>query len=199
MLSVLSIFQPIGVVICSAIAFGFIPKYSCSPNFSEASPLPSCDKASSETPCCSKSQNMGWRYLLYTLGAITLFIFFLRYVVFTFRETPKFLVYKGQDEKAIKTLRHMAKINGTQCHLTMDAFEVLQSEYGSTDSFSSSRSTLGESKDAISTWTEKAAKELDRYRMLFDGFQMTRLTILTWLTYIMDFWGFTVAGKFVKS
>jgi hypothetical protein len=138
---------------------------------------------------------MGWRYLLFTLGGITLLVFCLRYVVFTFRETPKFLVYKGQDEKAIETLRHMAKVNNTECHLTIESFEILRGEDPSEDSVSSSRYALGGGSKQINVnWTEKAQAELSRYKMLFDGIQMTRLTILTWLTYIFDFWGFTVAG-----
>lgn len=38
LLATLSIFQPIGVVVRSAIAFGFIPTMSCSPDLSEANP-----------------------------------------------------------------------------------------------------------------------------------------------------------------
>ncbi|KAH7116156.1 major facilitator superfamily domain-containing protein [Dendryphion nanum] len=42
LLPLLSVFQPIGVVICSVVAYGFIPNYSCSPNFSEPNPLSAC-------------------------------------------------------------------------------------------------------------------------------------------------------------
>jgi hypothetical protein len=89
----------------------------------------------------------------------------------------------------------MAKVNNTECHLKMESFEILRGEDPSEDSVSSSRYALGGgSKQMNANWTEKAQAELSRYKMLFDGIQMTRLTILTWLTYIFDFWGFTVAG-----
>ncbi|KAK7423011.1 hypothetical protein QQX98_001301 [Neonectria punicea] len=196
--SCLSVFQPIGVLVCSAIAFGFIPVYSCSPNFSEADPLPSCNNAKSGTACCSRSSNMGWRYLLFTLGALTLLIFFLRFVVFNFRETPKFLIYRGRDAEAIETLEHMAKVNGRRCGLTTEMFESLEEDHGSQASDTSATPALGGGSRRLQLrWSGKAKAELSRYKLLFDGFQMTRLTILTWLTYIMDFWGFTVAGFYL--
>lgn len=198
LLACLSIFQPLGVVVCSAIAFGFIPVYSCSPNFSQAEPLPSCNNVSGNEACCSREDNMGWRYLLFTLGAVTIFIFFLRFVVFHFRETPKFLITRGRDAKAIETIQHMAKVNKRECRLTLEVFELLQGEYDSVASDStdmSSRPVLGGgAKQLQRSWGEKAKLEMTKYKMLFDGFQMTRLTVLVWLTYIMDFWGFTVAG-----
>jgi MFS family permease len=72
LLPLLSVFQPLGVVICSVIAYGFIPNYSCSPNFSEGDrALPSCNAVRAGEACCSKASNMGWRYLLFTLGGIS--------------------------------------------------------------------------------------------------------------------------------
>lgn len=64
LLPLLSIFQPLGVVICSIMAYGFIPVHSCSPNFSEAGPLPSCKNVGIDVACCKKEDNVGWRYLL---------------------------------------------------------------------------------------------------------------------------------------
>lgn len=64
LLPLLSIFQPLGVVICSVMAYGFIPVHSCSPNFSEAGPLPSCKNVNIDVACCKKDDNVGWRYLL---------------------------------------------------------------------------------------------------------------------------------------
>ncbi|KAH6981533.1 major facilitator superfamily domain-containing protein [Ilyonectria sp. MPI-CAGE-AT-0026] len=145
---------------------------------------------------------MGWRYLWFTLGGITLFIFCLRFFVFNFRETPKFLIYRSRDEEAIQTLQHMAKANGRHCTLTLENLEALETEGSSMGSGSNSSATpaLGGGTSQLKMqWKDKWRLELSRYRMLFDGFQMMRLTILTWLTYIMDFWGFTVAGYYLPS
>ncbi|CAF3473956.1 hypothetical protein SNK05_010455 [Fusarium graminearum] len=200
LLACLSVFQPIGVVICSAIAFGFIPVYACSPNFSEPDALISCNNASGGERCCSRGDNMGWRYLLFTIGGITLFIFILRFFVFNFRETPKYLVYRGRDEEAINTLRHMAEINKKECGITVEMFESLQGDESSVGSGDSATPALGAGKKQLNLkWSKKVKLELYRYKMLFSSAKMTRLTILVWLTYIMDYWGFTVAGFYLPS
>ncbi|GKU05895.1 unnamed protein product [Fusarium langsethiae] len=200
LLACLSVFQPIGVVICSAIAFGFIPVYACSPNFSEPDALISCNNVSSGERCCSRGDNMGWRYLLFTIGGITLFIFILRFFVFNFHETPKYLVYRGRDEEAINTLQHMADINKKECGLTLDMFDSLQGEESSLGSGDSETPALGAGKKQLNLkWSKKAKLELYRYKMLFSSAKVTRLTILVWLTYIMDYWGFTVAGFYLPS
>jgi hypothetical protein len=71
---------------------------------------------------------MGWRYLLYSLGAITLLVFILRFVVFHFQEFPKFPVCRGQDAKAIKVLDRVTKPNSRKNNLTIEIFEALQNE-----------------------------------------------------------------------
>lgn len=193
MLALLSIFQPIGVVVTSAIAYGFIPNYSCSPNFSEATPAPSCNNVAAGTPCCTRASNMGWRYLMFTLGAITLGVFILRFFVFRFQESPKFLVFRGYDDKAIAVLEHIAKLNKRSCGVSKADFEALTVEDAS---LHSATELLGAgSKQRQLPFREKMSIEFARYKLLFKGWQMTRLTILVWLTYICDFWGFTLAGE----
>ncbi|KAF2010149.1 MFS general substrate transporter [Aaosphaeria arxii CBS 175.79] len=197
LLPLLSIFQPIGVVICSVIAYGFIPNYSCAPNFSEPNSLPACSKAQPGQDCCTKASNMGWRYLLFCLGAITLFVFFLRFVVFRFQESPKFLVYRGRDEKAVQVLQYVAKMNKRACNITLEDFEALEKEH---NSLASSTPVLGGgAKQLQATWSEKIKLELVRFKILFSSPQMARLTILVWLTYICDYWGFTVAGTYLPQ
>lgn len=69
LLAMLSIFQPIGVVITCAVAYGFIPNYSCEPDFSQGDKaLKSCKIVPAGQRCCSRADNMGWRYLMFTLG-----------------------------------------------------------------------------------------------------------------------------------
>jgi len=144
---------------------------------------------------------MGYRYLLYTIGAITLAVFFARFVLFRFQESPKFLVYRGHDEKAVKVLEHIAHFNKQPCGVSLEDFEKLVQEHDLTTSTHSSSGMLtGLNNKALkSTYGEKLKLELARYKMLFSSLQMTRLTILIWLTYICDFWGFTVAGTYLPT
>jgi MFS family permease len=193
LLPLLSIFQPIGVVICSVLAYGFIPNYSCSPNFSEGKrALPACSPTNTGKACCTKVSNMGWRYLLFTLGGVTLLVFILRSVVFSFQESPKFLLYRAKDAEAIEALHAMARYNKRACTLTLEDLNNLESDFESTRN---TGPTLGgDVKEPKSTWSEKLKLEGNRFRLLFSSLQMTRLTLLVWLTYIFDYWGFTVAG-----
>ncbi|KAK4547243.1 hypothetical protein LTR36_000898 [Oleoguttula mirabilis] len=197
LLALLSIFQPIGVVVTSAIAYGFIPKFSCSPNFSEANSLPACSTVAAGTACCTRASNMGWRYLMFTLGAVTLGVFILRFGVFNFQESPKFLVYRGHDDKAIAVLQHIAKVNKRACGVSKADFEALTTEE---HSLTSASELLGAGKaQTQASVREKISIEFARYGLLFKGWQMTRLTILIWLTYICDFWGFTLAGTYLPT
>lgn len=198
MLALLSIFQPIGVTICCAIAYGFIPNYSCSPDFTVTNPdgspaLPSCNIVAAGEPCCHKADNMGWRYLMFTLGSMTLGIFFLRFVVFNFKESPKFLVYRGNDSKAIEVLQHVAKVNKRECGVTLADFEALTAEDASTTS-GTELFGAGDKQRSLSLF-QKIKLEFVRYGMLFKGWQIARLTLLVWLIYICDFWGFSLAGN----
>jgi hypothetical protein len=99
--------QPIGVVVASAIAYGTAanPKWRCAPK------LPSCKAVGAGEACCTVASNMGWRYNVIVLGCMTLAIFFLRYFVFHFYESPKFLLGRGRDAEAIEVLHHIAKFN----------------------------------------------------------------------------------------
>lgn len=138
---------------------------------------------------------MGWRYLLYTLGALSFVVFFLRFAIFTFRETPKYLLYKGQDAQAIEVMQHMAEVNKQQCRLTVEHLQSLGrgSDSGIEDA-ASSDSLIPGRKGILSLDKKffKFRRWLERYKMLFGGLRMTRLTILVWLTYILDFSGFSL-------
>ena len=135
---------------------------------------------------------MGWRYLIYTLGGLTLVVFFLRSVLFRFQESPKFLLHRGQDVKAIAVLQNVAKYNGTACSLTLDQFEDVEREH--TNMHTEASASGEEVKQHKDTWIQNAQQELSRFKILFSNPQTTRLTVLVWLTYICDYSGFTVAG-----
>ena len=193
----LSIFQPLGVVITSGIAYGLVPKYACGNGGYDAAGnlLQACSAVPAGAPCCTKASNMGWRYTLFTLGAICLFIFFLRFVVFRFQESPKFLLYRGKDEKAAQVLHHIAKFNGRESSVTLDDFTALTDDDSSVGARDTGKLILGAgAKQVKSTFSEKVKLEFVRYKILFATRAMTWFTVLVWMTYIFDYWGFTVAG-----
>ncbi|KAL8997535.1 MAG: hypothetical protein Q9169_003230 [Polycauliona sp. 2 TL-2023] len=191
LLAMLSVFQPLGVVVCSGIAYGFVPKYACGTGGlgADGELLQACSQVAAGEPCCDKASNMGWRYLLFTLGAICLFVFLLRFVVFRFQESPKYLLYRGKDAKAVEVLHKVAKYNGRQSTVTIEMFDALTNEDPSAVPPSQVKKSFG----------EKAKREMVRYKLLFANPTMARLTILVWITYMFDYWGFSIAGSVLPS
>ena len=140
---------------------------------------------------------MGWRYTLFTLGAVTLFAFIMRFVVFRFQESPKFLLYRGKDDKAVDVLHKIARFNGRESTVTLDTFNALTDEDASVRSRESGLPILGAgAKQLKSSLGQKVKLELSRYKLLFTNTRMTRMTILVWITYVFDYWSFSVASIF---
>lgn len=105
LVALLSLWQPLRVITASGIAYRTAAKYRCNPT------LLSCHVVVSGGVCCTVSSNMGWRYKVIVLGGITLLIFFLRFFVFRFYESPKFLLSVGKEAEAIEVLHKIAKFN----------------------------------------------------------------------------------------
>ena len=64
----LSIFWAFGQLLGSVVAWGYLPNYSCSESLS------ACSAVVAGQACYTKSSNMGWRYLNYTMGCFTFFM-----------------------------------------------------------------------------------------------------------------------------
>jgi MFS family permease len=127
LVSLLSLWQPVGVVAASGIAYGTVAKYRCNPD------LPSCRAPglAAGGACCQVSDNFGWRVLLGVLGGVTLLIFFLRFFVFNFHESPKFLLSKGKEQEAIDVLHRIAKFNRQPPPaLTVEHFRAIDIDAG---------------------------------------------------------------------
>ena len=136
---------------------------------------------------------MGWRYTLLCLGAICLAIFFLRFVIFRFQESPKFLLYRGKDDKAVEVLHKIAKFNGRESSITLETFDILTTEHVSISYRDADMNTSDAATDkSMGTMIKN---EFLRCKILFSSFSLARLTILVWITYIFDYWGFSIAGE----
>jgi hypothetical protein len=67
---------------------------------------------------------MGWRYLLFTLGGITLSLWAVRFFIFTLLESPRFLSGIGRDADAIEVIHKLAKFNGKTSSITIEELEA---------------------------------------------------------------------------
>ncbi|KAI4685101.1 hypothetical protein J4E81_008914 [Alternaria sp. BMP 2799] len=106
LLTLLSIFWPVGNLVASLLAWAFIPNFSCA----DGTPIGQC----------RMEDNMGWRYLILTLGAITFFMFICRFFLFHLYESPKFLLSRGRQAEAVATVYGIAHYNKTHTWLTED-------------------------------------------------------------------------------
>ncbi|KAK1225265.1 MFS sugar transporter [Marasmius sp. AFHP31] len=104
LLTVMAVWWSLGQLVVSLLAWPFITNYSCAIN----------------APTCSRSENMGWRYLLFALGALTICLWALRFFVFKLFESPRFLVGIGKDAEAVEVIEKVAKFNSTTTSLTVE-------------------------------------------------------------------------------
>lgn len=136
------------------LAWVLIPNFSCSIN----------------AVSCPRSDNMGWRYLLFTLGGLTLALWGTRFFVLEFLESPRYLIGRGRDQEAVTVIRRVAVINKTSTNLNIGDLTLESQE--------TSASKLPEGN------AEKYAKEtLFHIRSLFSTRKMassTALLILIW-------------------
>ncbi|KAH7194385.1 major facilitator superfamily domain-containing protein [Fusarium oxysporum] len=68
---------------------------------------------------CSRGSNMGWRYVMFTGGALVFFLSLLRVTVIRLRETPKYLLGVGKEEEVIETFQYLATKYNRTCSLTL--------------------------------------------------------------------------------
>ncbi|KAJ9620738.1 uncharacterized protein PV06_03357 [Exophiala oligosperma] len=115
LLEILAVWWSFGQMIPAGAAWGFLPRYSCS----------------ADTPAgqCKKADNMGWRYLMYSMGAITLAAFFARFLLFKLRESPRYLIGQGRYQEAIEVLNDVAKYNGTTQPLTVEDLVQVERDF----------------------------------------------------------------------
>ncbi|KAF9522619.1 MFS general substrate transporter [Crepidotus variabilis] len=110
LLTFMSIFWCLGQLFVNLIAWPLIANFSCSPAL---------------TTICSRSDNMGWRYLLFILGGITLLLWGIRFFLFDLLESPRYLDGRGQDAEAVEVIQRIAKYNGRDIKLTVDDLAAL--------------------------------------------------------------------------
>ncbi|KAJ2932943.1 hypothetical protein H1R20_g4158, partial [Candolleomyces eurysporus] len=115
LLTILSIWWAFGQLIGSLVAWPFIANYSCTTT------IPGTN--------CPRSFNMGWRYFLFTMGVLMFVFWALRFFVFKLYESPKYLMGKGQDEKAVEVVRKLAQHNGRTTSLTVEDLQAVDLAY----------------------------------------------------------------------
>jgi MFS family permease len=126
LLTLLGLWWGVGQAFTGFIAWGFLSpdKWNCS-----------------SVDTCTKDNNWGWRYVLFTGGSIVFVMSILRIVVIRLKETPKYLLGMGEDAKVVENLQRLAAQHNRPCSLTL---EKLQACGSIQSAHSSSRFSLAE-------------------------------------------------------
>lgn len=92
LLTLLSVWWPVGQLVASLIAWAFLGG--------------------------NYAIDDGWRYFVYTMGAMTFVMFLSRFALFHLYESPKFLLSRGRQAEAVAVVHGMAFKNKTTTWLT---------------------------------------------------------------------------------
>jgi hypothetical protein len=133
---------------------------------------------------------------------MSLFVFILCFIVFTFQGSHKYLLGKDKDEAALKALHIVARTNKQEYNITMETFAAISRDDASGSSGDSGAPILefpGGIRAANEPILDKTKFELKRSIILFSTPTLARLTILVWVIYVFDYWGFSVAGQSLKA
>lgn len=117
---------------------------------------------------CPREDNWGWRYTMFTSGALVFVMSILRITVIRLKETPKYLLGNGEDARLVEGLQALATKYNRPCSLT---FEILDACGTIKSSHSGSRISLGET--------------LIHIRGLFSTKKIATSTLLIWLSWTL--------------
>lgn len=137
--------------------------------------------------------------MFYVISGITVTIFALRFVVFTMLESPAFLTSHGKDDAAFQVLGKVAQANGTDMCLTYEQFTNAAQEAANSGDGDDAKPSTTSSTNFFGTMARRMLPDMRHLGLLFRDTRTTRLSLLTWIIYAADFWGFTLAGVFLPK
>ena len=185
LLTMLSVWWPVGQLIASLIAWGFIPNYSCAPE--ETTPCP----AAPGVPCCDSARNKGWRYLVFTLGSLTLVMFMCRFFLFHLYESPKFLLSRGRQAEAVATVHAIAYKNKAKTWLNEEILNDIGGVPANPDEEKLTRKqVLGRTFEKFST---------QRIKPLFHTRKLGLMTVLIWISWATIGMGYPLFNAFLPQ
>jgi MFS family permease len=114
LVTALSAWWNFGQVIVSLASWVFLANFSCP----------------TDAEVCRKADNMGWRYVMITLGALALAFALIRILVFKMPESPRFLLAKGRDAEAVEAVNYIARCNKVPEPLTLAMLQEVDTQLG---------------------------------------------------------------------
>jgi len=107
MLTAMALWWGVGYLFTGLFAWALLPRFSCD-----------------DAATCTRSNNMGWRYVWLTSGSFVLLMSILRVTVVRLQETPKYLLGEGKDHEVINTLQNIAQKYNRPYSLTVEKLQA---------------------------------------------------------------------------
>lgn len=186
LLTLLSVWWPVGQLLASVMAWALIPPFSCD------TALAACSLTEGVQPCCESRDNRGWRYFIAALGALTLLMFACRFFLFRLFESPKFLLSRGREVEAVSVVQSIANHNGVKTWLTADILEELAGE-ADVDNGGPKLTVLEINKRNLSKFS------LQKVESLFTNRKLGTTTILLWLIWATIGMGYPLFNAFLPQ
>ncbi len=131
---------------------------------------------------CTRSNNMGWRYVMFTSGALVFAMSIARITVIRLMETPKYLLGTGEDARLVETLHGLADKYNRTCSLTVEKLEA-----------------CGVVQSAHSTSRFSVAETLVHLRGLFSTRLIAISTLMIWLSWTLIGLAYPLFYVFLRS
>lgn len=124
---------------------------------------------------------MGWRYFLIAMGGLMFIFWTLRFFVFTLHESPKYLMGKGRNAKAVEVMHKVAAYNGTMTNLSVSDLDAVDARGGYADPDTDGEK--GDTQDVGELRRKPTIFNFDHAKSLFASKKLaysTTLLILLW-------------------
>ncbi|KAJ5371744.1 hypothetical protein N7517_003750 [Penicillium concentricum] len=138
------VFWGLGQLVAAAVGWAFIALYTCGTGPDEVSTSQSmahkralghsssASSSSDSSSSCHYVSNKGWRYVWWTFGCMTLFLYLCRFAL-NLHETPKFLLSRRRDAETTQLVKDIALHNKRQTWLTEASFARIDSTVDGTE------------------------------------------------------------------
>jgi hypothetical protein len=120
---------------------------------------------------------MGWRYFLFAMGGLMLFLWSIRFFVFTLHESPKYLMGRGKDQQAVDVMRQLADYNGKRTDLTLEQLAGAGKSFNGEPDSAIDTSTLGVIKRHLRKFNSSHVQALFATRKLA---YLTSILMVLW-------------------
>ena len=200
LLTLLSVFWSLGQLVTSLIGWGFISRWNCESH-------DAC--AINRTSQGWLAGNVGWRYLIFTTGAYTLFVFFIRFVIFRIPESPKFYLSKGRDAEAVQAMHEFARKCGKPLPEGMLTVGKLRSIAGEEEFMDAVEGPVETHKSMTAYFTywwndikynfqhSKRVSPFAQIAPLFSTISLGYTTVVTWLLWLLIGLAYPLFNSFI--